>query len=55
MAFGVLIAMTSADRGGHHEAADLCETTLAYMKTLPAWQHVDLTIDPSNGGFTLTL
>ncbi|MEU7876425.1 hypothetical protein [Dactylosporangium sp. NPDC049140] len=55
VAFGVLIAMMSADRGGHREAADLCETALAYMKTLPAWQDVELTIDPSDGGFTLTL
>ncbi|MET7396830.1 hypothetical protein ABZS66_25435 [Dactylosporangium sp. NPDC005572] len=56
--FGVLLALISADRGGHHEAADLCETALAYMKTLPAWKDVDLTIDPSSGGptqFGLTL
>jgi hypothetical protein len=56
--FGVLIAMTSADRGGHHEAADLCETALAYMKTLPAWQDVDMTIGSSGDGsaqFRLTL
>ncbi|GAA3241347.1 hypothetical protein ACFO1B_08025 [Dactylosporangium siamense] len=58
VAFGVIVAMTSADRGGHHAAADLCETALAYMETLPAWQDVDLTIDRPDGGppqFTLTL
>jgi hypothetical protein len=48
--FGVLIAMMSADRGGHHEAADLCETALAYMETLPAWQDVASTVDPSDAG-----
>ena len=39
---GVLLAMTSADRGGHAAAADLCQLSMAYMATLPAWRHVDL-------------
>jgi hypothetical protein len=55
VAFGVVVAMMSADGGGHHEAADLCETALAYMKTLPAWRDVELTINPADGGITLTL
>jgi hypothetical protein len=40
LAFGALLAMMSMDRGGHHAAADLCQTALAYMATLPAWREV---------------
>ena len=57
MAFGVLVALMSADRGGHRAAAELCETALAYMKTLPAGRDVELDIDASGDeppGFTLT-
>jgi hypothetical protein len=49
LAFGVLLALMSMDRGGHHAAADLCETALAYMASLPAWRDVRIEIDPSEG------
>jgi hypothetical protein len=45
LSFGVLLAMMSMDRGGHHAAADLCETALAYMATLPAWRDVRIESD----------
>ena len=52
LTFGVLLAMTSADRGGHHAAADLCQTALAYMATLPAWR--DVQIEPGAQHTSLT-
>jgi len=55
LAFGVLLAMMSMDRGGHHAAADLCETALAYMATLPAWRDVRIEIDPSERRTSLTI
>jgi hypothetical protein len=42
LAFGVLLAMLSADRGGYRAAADLCQTALAYMATLRAWRDVGI-------------
>ncbi|MFY1653547.1 hypothetical protein ACN27J_21995 [Solwaraspora sp. WMMB762] len=42
LAFGVMLSMISMDRGGHHHAAELCELTLDYMVTLPAWSGVEV-------------
>jgi hypothetical protein len=42
LAMGVLLATTSADRGGFETPAYLAEIALAYMKTLPAWNDVQL-------------
>lgn len=42
LALGVLLATTSADRGGFENPALLGETALAYMKSLPAWNEVRL-------------
>jgi hypothetical protein len=48
LSFGVLLAMMSMDRGGHQAAAELCETALAYMATLPAWRDVGIESDPGS-------
>jgi hypothetical protein len=42
LAFGVLLATVSADRGGFETPAYLAEIAMAYMKTLPAWDDVQL-------------
>jgi hypothetical protein len=53
LAIGVLLAMTSADRGGHHAAADLCQTALAYMASLPAWRDVRIEVDAQQTRLTI--
>jgi hypothetical protein len=45
----------SADRGGHHGAADMCETALAHMATLPAWRGVNIEHDASAKRTSLSL
>lgn len=55
LAFGVLLAMMCADRGGHHAAANLCQTALAYMRVLPAWRDVQIEADISSNQAGLTI
>lgn len=55
LAFGVLLAMMSADRGGYHTAADVCQTALAYMRVLPAWHDVQIEADASPDHTSLTI
>lgn len=50
----MLLAMMSADRGGHFAAADLCQTALAYMAVLPAWCDVQIASNPE-GQTSLTV
>jgi hypothetical protein len=45
LTFGTFLAMTSADRGGYQDAADLCQTALEYMAVLPAWCEAHLEAD----------
>jgi hypothetical protein len=53
--FGVLLAMISMDRGGHHAAAELCQTALDYMATLPAWHNVGIETSASGASLTIDL
>ncbi|MFE0465143.1 hypothetical protein ACFW1A_38415 [Kitasatospora sp. NPDC058965] len=40
---GLMLAMTSIDRGGHTAQADACENALQYLASLPAWHDVNIT------------